>query len=540
MAEKKSESKEITKTTSVRGLTDDYAPFAQAVEKTLFTKTTNVNIETLYEVMKKSPEVLGSVQAIIEDIMADGWRFDAETKKAVNRSKEFLLKSDFYKVLSNALFDLLVTGNAYILKLSVDADKMSSLAMNLTKALQKKFNVRITGTKRKQSMFEVIKQDFETPVDLQLLKASTIKINYDETGAVRSYEQEAHGATRIYQPKDIIHLSLINVGGGPFGFSPIEPLLSDLATLIFAKEYAGKYFENDGIPHFIFKLLEDGPDSPNVKRLKQELKELKSKDQKWRSMVITGQMEVDQLARFNKDLEFAELIQHFTQIILIALGVPAYRINYTLTSKQIGSQVNRAFEGYYKRISWLQKIIENTLNRELFSAFKSQLTFNRSYKIDEMREATIVQILTQVGAITIEEARQMMGLEPQIPEGTRPNSTGDDNRPDFDADQRDEQGRNNNPQNPQRNLDNRSKSIEKRFQNVVDVSWDQLVIIVERFVGNGAFDNAKIIYEETREAFAIYFNDGSWTYRAVVRKNELDDVDKFRFEKLRMAIRVRY
>jgi len=556
MVEKNKKSAKIEKTTSVRGLEDTYTPAAGfGIDKAIFTKEPGINVETLYDVIKKSPEAMAPFQAIMEDIMADGWRFDTETKKKGPKDlEEFLLKSDFYKVLSNAIFDLMITGNAYILKLSVNEDSLKSLLKVITGEMATKLNVSFereimkknkkgvmekkTEAISKEKVFELVQTDFEIPQDLQLLKSSTMRINFDETGEVSSYQQKVGIGERVYGAEDIIHLSLVNVGGQPYGLSPLEVTLSDIATLIFAKEYAGKYFENDGIPNFLFKMPDDGPDSPNVKRLKQELRELKKKENKFRSLVVTGNVDTDQLQKFGKDLEYAKLIQHFTQIILIASGVPTYRINYTLADKQAGSEVNRAFEGYYKRISWLQKILENTFNRDLFSAWKAKWVFKRAYKIDEIREATKVQILTQAQLITVEEAREMMGLAPEMPKGTMPKATGDDNRFDFNADRRATSGQDNNPPAPDQDQNNQIK-IAKRFDNLVEIEFPEFLTIVERLVGEGNFQNAKIVYEENNEFFILYFNDLTWVYRSIIDKDSVD-VEKFRVERLTHAVKLRF
>jgi phage portal protein BeeE len=250
--------------------------------------------------------------------MADGWKFEG-SKSAQKKAKTFQIESNFYKVLTNAIMDLLITGDAYILKLSVDASKIKSVITELTKTLAKAFNIDMS---KQEGEYEAIVQDVTTPRDLQLLKASTMHINFDETGKVSNYTQNCRGKTRVYKTQDVIHLTLFNVGGQPYGFTPLEPLLSDVATLIFAKDFAGKYFENDGIPYFIFNLPEATPDDRNYELLKTELKELKQKANKYRSLVTTGPITVEQVNKFNKDMEFAKLIQHFTQLILMGMGVP--------------------------------------------------------------------------------------------------------------------------------------------------------------------------------------------------------------------------
>jgi HK97 family phage portal protein len=516
---------------SIRALDEEYIPTAtsQGIAKDLFTNEKNVSVDTLYNVLKQSPEVTACIEAIVEDIMADEWKYIG-SKSAIEKTKKFVLASNFYKILSNAIYDLLITGNAYILKLSVKEDQIKEILTQLDKSLAKEFGIQM----KKEEVMLLTQELTKSIKDLQLIKSSTVKINYDKTGKVLSYQQNVKGETRAYLPKDVIHLSLINIGGEPYGFTPLEPLLSDIATLLFAKDYVGRYFENDGVPNFLFLMPEDNPDSRNYELLKTELKELKKKGDKFRNLALTGKIDVQQLQKFNKDMEFAKLIEHFTQVVLIGMGVPTYRINYTISNQQQGSQVNRAYEGYYKKIGFIQNLLEHQLNKELFSNFLVEMVFNRAYKIDEMREAQIIQILTQVGAITIEEARDMMGMDPEKPKGTEPTKTGDQNNINFAEQKKTDEGQDNNPKQPDAQLDNKIKSINEE----VDVSWGTFQLIVEKFVGEGNFDTAKIIYRETDEYFTLFFNDGSWKYRCLIDKTTLD-VNKFRIEYLSRAVRMK-
>ncbi len=420
----------IEKSSHIRGLEDSYipSPMGYGIEKQIFSKETGINIDTLYRVVKSSPEVTACLMALIEDILSDGWRYDG-SKFAKRTAYEFQIKTKLYKLLANALLDLFITGNAYILKLSVNEKNIKSLIKNLTDNLAKSLSVDIKKkikfdeNKTEKAVYDLISQDISKPKDLQLLKSSTIRINYDETGLIKSYEQKIGGRNvRIYKPEDVIHLSLFNVGGQPYGFTPLETALSDIATLIFAKEFAGKYFENDGIPYFIFHMPNANPGDRNYENLKRELKEMKKEANKYRSMVLTGDVTAEQVNKFNKDMEFSKLIEHFTQIVLMIMGVPAHRVNLTIDVRQIGGAVNRAYEGYFKKLQFIQTSIEEILNSELWNDFNVEMRFNKVYKIDEMREATVVQILGQNGFITVEEGREMMGMTPEKPEGTEINS----------------------------------------------------------------------------------------------------------------------
>jgi len=522
---------QLSKTAHIRGFEEGWVPHPEnwGIDKSLFTSETSVNQGDLYKVVKKSPEVVGCISAIVEDIMADGWEFETNKrssgKKTVEDARKFQIKSKFYKVITNALWELMMTGNSYILKLSVDVERIKSVISRLTKTLAKTHNVKLEEKKA----FEFIKQDFEKPQDLQLLKSSTVRINFDETGEISSYQQTVRGKVRVYKSEDIIHLTLNNIGGQPYGFTPLEPLLSDIATLIFAKEFAGKYFENDGVPYFLFNLPEASPNDRNYKLLKKELKELKKKANKYRTLVTTGNITAEQINKFNKDMEFTKLIRHFTQIVLIAFGVPAHRINLTLEQKSGGAELGKIESGYYKKIAFMQKALENDLNRDLWSAFGVRMVFNRAYKIDEIREAEVIRILSEIGAITIEEARKKIGMSAELPDGHPAESIGSDKRINMEQDSRRQSGQ----EEKEDKMDNKLKS----FDGAIEISLERFIRVVELKLGAENFDQANILYIETPQEFILYFHDGNWKYKSRIDKSKIN-IERFRVEMLRNATKV--
>jgi len=538
-----------TKAVSFRGLEEEYMPSGKfGLPKNLFTSEVGaINVDTLYRTIRASPEVMACFMAIIEDIMADGWRFRSISKskrtgnKAINNAQEFSKKARFFKKLTDAGFDFLGTGNGYILKLSVEEEKLKTLITAMTKNVARKMKVKFD----KNKILKLVKQNLGTdmPKDLQVLKSSTMKTNFDKTGKIMSYSQKVGSETRVYSPKDIIHLRALSIGGQPYGFTPLEPLLSDIATLIFAKEFAGKFFENDGMPTFMINMPKESPNGRNYKNLKKELKELKKKKQKYRTMITTGEINVDQISKFNKDLEYSKLIAHFTQLVFTALGVPPRRVHFTL-DKRVGdiSSVGKEDTGYWKKISFTQKAFEEVLNADLWNSFGVEMTFKRGYKIDEMREAEITRILSEIGAITIEEARERIGMDPEMPEGTPAISIGSDKRINDEKDRKDEV---NPPKTQEEKRDNKLKEMKltkttyKSFNSdAILVPFETFKLIVEKKMGYGNFEKGNVLYLETDAEFVLFFNDGSWKYKAKVLKKSPEENDEFRLEVLRNFIKL--
>ena len=226
---------------------------------------------------------------------------------------------------------------------------------------------------------------------------------------------------------------------------------------------------------------------------------------------------------------------HFTVNIFVGLGVPVSRVHYVTQQKDTNAQnVGKAETGYFKRIAFIQKSWEFILNKHLWGLFNVKKTFRRSYKIDEMREAEIIRILAEIGAITIEEARERIGMDPDIPKGTMVKPIGSDKRIDEAKDKKREQGID---QEPKDKTDNKLKSISKSFMDAIDVPFSNFVSVVEHHVGLNNFDKGMVLYIETPESFVLYFSDGLWKYKTQVNKEGIDP-EGFRTEKLRNFIKI--
>jgi hypothetical protein len=252
----------------------------------------------------------------------------------------------------------------------------------------------------------------------------------------------------------------------------------------------------------------------------------------------------------------------------MAMGVPAHRVNLTIDVRQIGGAVNRAYEGYYKKISFEQMGISEDLNRELWMPFfKVRMSFKETYKIDEMREAQVVQILAQAALITVEEGREMMGLDPEKPKGTEPvktspvfgsNETSINQRP--QAKDQNATGEvpidNKLKQNLDQNFDidkihamaqaeeKSNSTIKSITDDGLEVTWNDFYRIVENKIGFGKFQNANILYIEINDDIFLFFNDGSWKYKTRIAKANLktltgyETMEQFKIERLGNAIKL--
>ena len=382
----------------------------------------DIDENILYEIFKKSPEVVGVISAIVEDILADGYDIlpvSADEKK-LELMREHLTRIKFHSKLKTALYDYFITGNAYLEYKVLEPKDFEQIVESVGAKIQKAFGYGLSEIE-KRSIARKVAED-TISFNIFNIDASTIKIDYDEHGRVRGYIQHVpHIVSKPVKlrPDEVIHITLLRLGGSHYGFTPLRALTSDIATLLFAKNYSGDYFEHGGEPDYIFTLPDAfGEEDRNVQYLKRILKEIKEKRLRHKDIILTGNVQVEQINKFNKDLEYKDLIKHFTQIILMAFGVPPSRVAII---EGAGKQITREFnEGYYKKINSYHTELEDVLNEAIFHKYGMKIRFKRTYKVDELREAQIGAILVQNGIITVEEARQKLGFIGALPEGAEP------------------------------------------------------------------------------------------------------------------------
>jgi len=225
--------KKIEKTASIRALEPTAQPTSPwGTDKTLFTSSKGVDMDILYGVLKQSPEVMACIQAITEDIMADEWKFIGKAVKNLEEAQAFAVKVNLYKILTNVVYELLTTGNAYVLKLAVNKTQVKNLLVGITKEVIKEYGFKNSDFKKKT---EFLLQDMTKPQDLQIIKSSTVSIQFDETGVVKNYVQKSGNGERVFAAEDVIHISLANIGGEPYGFTGLETLLSGVVASMMAR-----------------------------------------------------------------------------------------------------------------------------------------------------------------------------------------------------------------------------------------------------------------------------------------------------------------
>jgi hypothetical protein len=317
-----------------------------------------INYETLYKTYKKCPEFVNVITAIVTDIMSDGFDLIGDSKKAINKMYEHLEEIDFYKKWKTFLTHSFITGDGYCELRVITKDKMKNI---LADAYKEATNMDITKTFT-DTFLAKAKREYNVtnyPFDIFPIKTTGMSKIVDAEGNVEGYQQEVNGRIIDFTKDEIIYWTPFDIGE-VYGFSPAQSLLDDFATLLFAKQWAGQFFENGGTPDSIFILKNArGLQDRNYEVAKHEIRQAREKKHWHKTMVMTGEIEHVKINDFNKDYEFGKLIDMETQRIAMSFGVPPSKVPYMSGSKGDFREMN---EGYWKLINAYQTELEELWN----------------------------------------------------------------------------------------------------------------------------------------------------------------------------------
>ena len=504
---------DITRTSVSNALIDEYSPNTEGQPK-----NTKLDIEDYYIWFRKMPEVSGVISALCNDIMGEGFEFRSNSKAGIKSAEEFTKRNHFAKKFYSVLQDLMLTGDAFLGKRLITNYYVNK---QVEKVIGENDLQKAAGLSKEMiiSKLKIRNPDLFYPREIFPLKASTITANYDEHGRIIDYVQKVNGNSKkvSFDPNEVVHFSLNNIGNDVYGNTPFISCLNTVATLWYAQDYAGMFFQNDGTPDKIYVLKDTAPGSNEYESFTKQIQKFKSAKNKHKSMVMTGDIDIQDLNKFGKDLEFATLIDKFTQRLMMAWNMPPSRLS-EVSSKSTTSK--EALAGYYKNINRIQQEIEETLNSELWSQFGDvEMVFNKVYKRDESVEADIISKTVGKPIWTQNEGREYMGLK------ALPDAKYDEIEDNFkqnpggqmpDTKEGDQVG---NQYRPAEKMSKRGAVIKVR-------DFNEFKRIVE--AGDRTFMTAKVFAEEIDTGYNFWFADSVAMYEAFVSKDEIVNEEEFR------------
>lgn len=341
------------------------------------------NYKNLWTWLKKTPEAIGIMQAIITDIVSDGYELEGH-KVNKNKAEQFMKQVFFKETFKAGLWDWISLGDCALWKGPI---------VKVNDLIKEKVTRLDNDIEYKTDVAMELKQSFDEDEFLRFKHVawSTMSIDHDEE-KITGFVQTIAGKKRVFDPKEIIHGKFITWDGKAYGYSPFIASISVVSTLGLMKDYNGTFFDRGGFPDLMFNFPEEGsPNSPNVRLLIQRLEKYKEPLEKHGNMVTTGKLAVERLNEWNKDMEFRLLAVYYTGVLALAFNMPMSRVAAIVGAEVRAGSEDLSDSGYWRKISEAQDYWEQLLNTQLFEPyFKVQLKFKRAYLQDEVREMMIL------------------------------------------------------------------------------------------------------------------------------------------------------
>lgn len=358
---------------------------------------------------KRSPALLGMLSGMVSDIVGDNIHFEPRDKRKDSRNKllaakKFWNENKGMEQLEQGLYDAFITGQMYHWVEQLSEERVKRIADNTAQAMNevKGFNLdsnKIVELLQEQQKYVLLKQ-------FTYLPATTVKVTNNKY-QVTGYVQTVGTTIKFFPAKEIMHLKLMPMDGKPVGFAPVEAILAEIyLTWLITQNYVS-FFENGGKPDAAFILPKELAGSKNHRYLVEVLKKYKKIQNKHGNLVITGEIEIQNLMDKMEEMEHKDLGLYLVGMVALMYGIPSGRIPFLVgKSSNNGDSGGLADASYWRKIAFLQTKIEDLWNTTLWEPyFDVCIRFGRGYKQDEVREAEIDSMRTSVA-----EQRMRLGL----------------------------------------------------------------------------------------------------------------------------------
>ena len=389
---------------------------------------------TLMNWIKRTPEAIGILRQMAMDIVtrinfvalpkeSKGTKGGRPPKVDPSQDKEekavlFAKNNHLKQQLRAAVIEGIALGDAYLWKGKNTTAQTQDIIQGTFKEL---------GIELKQSELDerAKDEDYLGEKVIQYIASATMNIEIEQDGTrIKSYVQRTAlgfgqytfpsqtltgtydgtvlGQTRRWKPVDIIHYKFMDIDGKVHGFTPMQSSFPIIKTLGAIKDYHGHYFESGIVADLIFNFKEGDPNSVHHQKMQEMLQEWWNNKRR-APAVTTGDMSIERLNEWNKDMEFRLLAIYYTGVIAFSVGMPLEKIRAIL-----GSEVKSTTGGsdigntdYQRNIYDMQEDWETLLNTQFFNEnfgvdMRLERTAARDQAAEAMRDSQIIGVLDKM------------------------------------------------------------------------------------------------------------------------------------------------
>lgn len=336
---------------------------------------------------KDQPELSSPVSIRVNDTI-QSVEFYKPDGSALGRNKmleaqRFWEENFMDERLKSIWFDAIGTGEGFGWKGFVSMEQLKEVLDTVALKNKSRYN---TKELYNRLFLKSMDEDLRSPRVFDYVPSSTVLVDAD-THDVTGYTQYVGNQKVEFDTKEIVHFMFQRLDGKAAGHTPVIGLRREMILLWFIKENMLGYVRNGGLPNKIFTLPKEQANSENHKLIESILIDYNAVENRNGNLVLTGEVDVQDMNEKLRDLEYKDLALWVTSNIAYALQIPVTRIPYLIgTSSTGGDGGGLADSGYWSMIEADQKKIENLMNTQVFKDMGFIMRFRKRYKLDDLRE----------------------------------------------------------------------------------------------------------------------------------------------------------
>lgn len=227
---------------------------------------------------------------------------------------------------------------------------------------------------------------------------------------------DEQGRSYVLLPNEIIHLKLFGEDG-IIGKSPLSYARETVGMALAANDYAAAMYENGGGVRGVIERAPMNMTGPQMDQLRNEFVKIMRDYRTSGSIgVLRGETKFTQIALSPKDAQFIESANLSTKDIARFFGVPLHLIG-DLERSTNNNIEHQSIEFVMHTVRPLVKNWESELNRKVLRKSDRSSMFFR-FNIDSLMRgdtaarAQYYQTMTNIGAMSLDEVRNMENLNP--------------------------------------------------------------------------------------------------------------------------------
>jgi len=364
-----------------------------------------VNYELIRDISLKNEVVNAILRRTVDDCLGNGYEFSLPEGREEGSPEQLARLKEFFRNpnpddngdewLESLIYDLQLFGDAY---LELDGSEDRATDKGETKWI---FGGELVSI-------------WNVPAETITL----VPANRKPKPPAMAYIQELDGLKREFSADKILHISKFKHGRA-YGTSPVIPLLSVIAGHLNLSSYMNELYTGT-LPKTILNVgdISNGEMKAMLSLLEQQLAGGKSP---FGLVAVNGGngFAMHKLLDSTREGAQLEMIHYYREEICAVFGIPPMKLGWVQTGKM--SNPEQQLDAWYDVIESFHNRVESLINNRILPLLEVedwQFKFisirpKRDKEIAEMKakQSTAISNLRQEGVISINEARNMLGLE---------------------------------------------------------------------------------------------------------------------------------